>query len=26
MKEDYSAIGIISEDSLVGRLFFHEIE
>lgn len=26
MKEDFQAIGIISEDSLVGRLHFHEIE
>jgi len=26
MKEDYYGVGIIPEDSLIGKLYFHEIE
>jgi len=26
MKEDYYAVGIIPEDSLIGKMYFHEIE
>ena len=26
MKEDYYGVGIIPEDSIVGKLYFHEIE
>jgi len=26
MKEDYYGVGIIPEDSMIGKLYFHEIE